>query len=356
MSKCEVATLGGGRGHSVLVEGLTYQMSSEYITSILGMRDSGGDTRFWIDNFDSPALGDFKKVMASLAPVYQREYVRELLNVRLLADGNNTEAAKLLKGRNVGNILLYWALENKGGNLQDAIDFTMRGFGIKGRILPLDLDKADLVYRTKNGKQFTGEDVIDNIHEHPEFDPTDPFVHYDLDKPAEINPEVANVLLNVSRIALAPGSLETSIIPIFLTRGVREVLRESRAIKTMVINLVTEPFASPYQTVTQFMDKIIDTAGEGIFNHAVVNTTHPPEAAGTQYAKRGQKFTELDYDKKSLEYRGIKIHESELLVFPEIPDYSFRVLQQDPEKLGRAVYNTFEPVRSGKIDFLPVLR
>ncbi len=353
MPKTEVVTIGGGRGHSVLVEGLTYQVNPENITAIVGMRDKGGDTGWWIENFGSPAVGDFKKIIAALAPSHRREKIKLWLNDRKNSNGHSSKAVEILQGRNYGNFGLVLAIE-RTGNLQTAIDEMMEVYGIEGRVLPLDFALTNLIAETKNGKKFIGEDVIDQKHLH-DFDPNDPFIRFSTQEEAEINPEAESTLLSATRIVQAPGSLETSIIPIYLTKGVKEVLKRSKATKTMVVNLVTEPFNSPYHTVTQFIDRVLDFSGEGIFTHAVVNTKHPDEDADTQYAKRGQSFTGLDYDRTELEYRGIKIQEAELLSFSETPDYSFKVLQQDPEKLGRAVMNTFEPVRFGRISFAPAV-
>ena len=105
----KVVILGGGTGTSTLVRGLK-QFPID-ISVIVSVCDDGKSTGKLREEFDIPAVGDLRKVLASMSDT-------EPLFEKLLEYRFNTTSD--LNGHTVGNLLLT-ALCNITGNMSDGI-------------------------------------------------------------------------------------------------------------------------------------------------------------------------------------------------------------------------------------------
>ena len=106
----KVVILGGGTGTSTLVRGL--KKFPVAITVVVSVCDDGKSTGILRQEFDIPAVGDLRKVLAALSetePLFEK-----LLEYRF--DTNSD-----LNGHAVGNLLLA-ALCNITGNISDGIN------------------------------------------------------------------------------------------------------------------------------------------------------------------------------------------------------------------------------------------
>ena len=121
----KVVILGGGTGTSTLVRGLKdFPVDLSVVVSVC---DDGSSTGKLREEFDIPAVGDLRKVIASLSdtePLFQ-----SLLEYRF-----NTSSD--LNGHPVGNLLLA-ALCNITGNISDGITSLSKVLNLKGKVLPL---------------------------------------------------------------------------------------------------------------------------------------------------------------------------------------------------------------------------
>ena len=60
------------------------------------------------------------------------------------------------------------------------------------------------------------------------------------------------------------GSLYTNVIPNLLVKGVAKAIKESKAFKVYVSNLMTEPGQTENFTLSDHIKTIIEHAGKGI--------------------------------------------------------------------------------------------
>ena len=102
-----VAVLGGGTGMSQLLRGLKKLPFD--ISAIVSVCDDGSSTGRLRKEFNTPAVGDIRKVLISLAE--NEDAVRRLLDYRF-----NTYSD--LNGHPLGNLLLIGAAETEG-NISD---------------------------------------------------------------------------------------------------------------------------------------------------------------------------------------------------------------------------------------------
>ena len=144
----KVVVLGGGTGLSVLLKGL-----KEFpldITAVVTVSDDGRSTGILREEFNIPAVGDLRNVLASLSK--EEPLVEELLQYRFKTYSD-------LNNHAIGNLLLT-ALYNITGNLTESLKSLGRILNIKGTVLPLTEDKAVLVAHTKDNETIVGESNI----------------------------------------------------------------------------------------------------------------------------------------------------------------------------------------------------
>jgi uncharacterized cofD-like protein len=130
-------------------------------------------------------------------------------------------------------------------------------------------------------------------------------------------PETLEAIANADLITLGPGSLYTSLITNLLVRGIPEAIAASSATRVYIGNLMTQANESLGLTASQHIEKILDHAGEQIFDYALINTAPILPATLDQYARFGQLPIEADLDRiRALGVEPITgnfVHEGEVL-------------------------------------------
>ena len=130
----KILTIGGGSGQYALLAGLR-ELSSVDMTAVVSMVDSGGSTGRLRDELGILPPGDVLKCILALSP--HRDIARTIFLKRFTAD-------RRLKGHNAGNMLLTM-LSRYTGSFPSGIQALAEILDVRGRILPVTIDKATLV-------------------------------------------------------------------------------------------------------------------------------------------------------------------------------------------------------------------
>lgn len=217
----KVVVLGGGTGMSTLLKGLK-QFPID-ITAIVSVCDDGKSTGRLREEFNTPAVGDIRKVIVSLAE--KDSVFGDVINYRFQTTSD-------LNGHTVGNLILT-ALSEITGNLSDAIESISKILKLKGRVLPLTEDCVTLMGKMEDGEIIEGEH---NITECPKKINE---VYY------KEEPVVCEASLKAIRkadlIILSMGSLYTSILPNLLCHDILKELEKSNSKIIYVSNMMTQP-------------------------------------------------------------------------------------------------------------------
>lgn len=217
----KVAVLGGGTGLSSLLKGL--KLFPVDISAIVSVCDDGKSTGKLREEFKTPAVGDIRKVITSLAET--EPLVEELMNYRFSTTSD-------LNGHAVGNLILT-AITNITGNMSEGITALSKVFNLKGKVIPLTEDNVVLM-----GKMADGE-VIEGEHNITEANKTIVDVFYK-DK-AKASESALNAIREADTIILSMGSLYTSIIPNLLCKDIIKEIDKSKAKIIYVCNIMTQP-------------------------------------------------------------------------------------------------------------------
>ncbi len=222
----KVVTIGGGTGSYVVLRGL-----KEFpldITAIVSMFDSGGSSGVLRDEFGVLPPGDVRRCLVALSVGERASILRDLFNYRF--NGGTS-----LNGHSFGNLLLV-ALGSIYGSDIEAIRKASELLDIKGKVLPVTLDKAELHAELYNGDTIVGETNIDI----PKHDGQIRIKKVYLKPDAAVYEESAKAIREADVIVIGPGDLYTSIVPNLLVKGVPEALVASKGKMVLVSNLMTK--------------------------------------------------------------------------------------------------------------------
>ena len=255
----KVVTIGGGTGSYVVLRGL-----KEYpldITAVVSMFDSGGSSGVLRDEFGVLPPGDVRRCLVALSDGKRAEILRELFNYRFENGGS-------LKGHSFGNLLLV-ALRSIYGNDIEAIRKASELLDIKGKVLPVTLDKSDLFAQLSNGETIKGETNIDI----PKHDGNIRIKKVYLEPEANVYQETADAIREADIIVIGPGDSYTSIIPNLLVQGVPEALAANKGKKVLVSNLMTKWGETNDLVASDIAKELLLYGGLKQFDYAICNTS-----------------------------------------------------------------------------------
>ena len=256
-----VVVIGGGTGSFVILSGLkNYPVE---LAAVVTVTDSGGSSGRLRSEFGFLPVGDIRQCLAALASENKHDYIRQLLLYRF-AKGRG------LTGHNLGNLILT-ALTEMTGSEPKAIEVASQIFRLRGEVLPVSLNKVDLVASYEDGTQIIGEHQIDE----PCHRGGKRLIKIATNKPAKIYTCVKQVLAQAEMVVLAPGDLYTSLLPNFIVKGVSEVLRQTKGSLVYIMNLMTRYAQTHGLTAADHLQEIEKYVGQRI-DKILVNQTPIP--------------------------------------------------------------------------------
>lgn len=270
-----IVTIGGGTGTFMLLSALKgYPVD---LTAIISMADDGGSTGLLRDQYGVLPPGDVRRALVALSE--SSDVMRDLFNYRFQGGG--------LQGHNFGNLFIS-ALEKVTGSFASALNEVSLILNINGEVVPVTLDDVRLCARLRDGKIIRGETNIDV----PKTPRSAPIEEVWLEPEARLNPSVKRVLRAADLIVLGPGDLYTSIIPNLLVSGMAKEIRESKAIKVYVCNLMTKKGETDGFTGEHFVEEIERYLGKGVLDYALFNNKKPSEEILRRYRREHAHFIE----------------------------------------------------------------
>lgn len=275
----KVVVLGGGTGMSVLLQGL--KKFPLDITAIVSVSDDGSSTGKLREEFNTPAVGDIRRVLISLSET--EPLVEKLFNYRF-------KTCSDLDGHTVGNLILTAAKEITG-NLSDGIEALSKVFNLKGKVVPLTEDNVVLMAKMDDGSIVEGEH---HITESPKkikevFYKEEPVV----------TPESIEAIKNSDAIILSMGSVYTSIIPNLITKEIINAIDNSSAKIMYVCNMVTQPGETEGFKVSDHINLLNSYLGKRKIEYVLANDKKIDENILKRYQTTEQK-DQVILDKENL--------------------------------------------------------
>lgn len=238
-----VVVIGGGTGLSNLLKGL--KNFTNNITAIVTVGDDGGSSGRLRQELGVLPPGDIRNCITALAD--EEQLVTELFRYRF-------DAGEGLEGHSFGNLFLTALCSVTDGDMLEAVRVASRVLNSCGQVLPATLSSVVLTADLADGRHIRGESQI------PEANGRIVRLRCEPDN-AEATPEAIQAIRSAELIVLGPGSLYTSVIPNLLIRGIPEAVRESRARKIYVCNVMTQQGETNNYSVADHVEALLTHAG-----------------------------------------------------------------------------------------------
>lgn len=267
-----IVVIGGGTGVSTVLSELKKVAN---VTAVVSMMDSGGSSGRLRNEHGILPPGDILKCISELLPEDEHSRkMRDLLNYRFRKGSG-------LTGHSLGNLLLTAAYDWEGSTAF-GIEALGKLLKLEGRVLPVTLNDVDLIAKLSDGSEVVGETNIDLRAENLQTK----IEYISLSRRAQLYSPAREAILQADLIVIGPGSLFTSILPNFLVEGLAEALKEARAPKIYVCNLVTDPTETEGYKASDFIEKVNEYLIEGErLDYVIVNDGPISEVAQRMYEK-----------------------------------------------------------------------
>ena len=270
----KIVRIGGGSSGYTLLRSL--KAHPVEITAVVNMFDSGGSTGVLRDEFGILPPGDVRRALAALADGEHSEILRSLFNFRFKENGS-------VSGHSFGNLFLT-ALTAIYGSDIEAIRKASEVLHVKGRVLPVSLDMSHIHAILEDGTEIVGETNIDI----PKHDGSKRIARVFLEPAAVGFTEALEAVRDADVVLIGPGDLYTSLIPNLLVKGMPEALKESKAKKAVVCNLMTKWGETHGFTATDMVKELLVYSGLDRFDVAICNTEPVSEKLIQAYEEHKQ--------------------------------------------------------------------
>lgn len=285
----KIVVLGGGTGLNNILKGLKYY--TDNITAIVTVSDYGENSSDSRRILATLPLEDVKESIISLAS--DEEAMRGIIELKF-------ESGRL-QALSFGDIFLL-AMNEYAKDFTKSIEKTKDILNMTGKVLPVTLEEIKICAELEDGT------VIDNKSEIPDTVNSRTskisrvFINPYNCKPA---PGVIESIMEADAIVIAPGSLYTNIIPNLLVKGVTKAIKESKAFKIYVSNLMTEPGQTYNYSLSDHINAINNHTGGNIIDYCIYDTGEIVPEYVRKYNMQGYELIEQDIQK--VKNQGIKL-------------------------------------------------
>ncbi len=269
----KIVVIGGGTGTFSVLSGL--KQFTDNITAIVTMADSGGSAKKERDQWGLLPSSDIRKSLIALADISTKDslLLRKLFEYRY-------DEGKGIKGMTFGNLFLI-ALTKILKSQEKAIEKAGKILGIKGKVLPVTLDKVDLVAVYEDKSKVIGEHFIDEPKHNGKIRITN---LYTVPK-ATITPQVKKAILESDLIIIGPGGFYTTILANFVIGGLTEALLQSKAKKIFILNLMTEYGQTYNFKASTFLKEFNKYFPVKYLDYILINSAKIPKKVIAKYKK-----------------------------------------------------------------------
>src|SRR3954447_11218995 len=270
LRELNVGCFGGGTGLPSLLGGLKFNPWLA-LNAVVTMFDSGGSSGQLRDQLGVLPPGDVLKCALALAR--NEGEARRVLLSRL----PTLEHHARLGGHTGGNLLLSM-MEQYSGDFLAAVDGLRVLLGCKGKVWPVSVEPASVCAEYGDGSVTRGEVEVDAGQSSGRF-----VRRIWLEPPVAIHPGVATAIAAFDAVIIGPGSFYTSLMPIFLVRGVAEALAQMDGPVILIANLLTEGRGMAGFTAADEVSRIEEAIRRRV-DVVIANTQWPSPHALGRYA------------------------------------------------------------------------
>lgn len=252
----KIVVIGGGSGLNTVLRGL--KNYTDNITAIVTVSDYGETPTDSRKALEVLPLNDIKESLIALS---QNEYEMDcLLNCKFKTGR--------LQDLSFSDIY-FLAMNQESGNFAKSIEEAGCVLNITGKVLPVTLEPISICAELEDGQVIENREKIPEVVSNSGNKISRIYISPTNTKPS---PGVLEAISEADAIVIGPGSLYTNVIPNLLVKGIAKAIKESKAIKVYVSNLMTEMGQTDEYTLSDHIKAIIDYIGENIIDYCIYDT------------------------------------------------------------------------------------
>ncbi len=325
----KIVTIGGGTGAPIITQALLLA-GYKNLSCIAASMDSGGKTGIIrSDERDQViAISDLLRTLISLiGSTNHQKNIKAFTELVSFTDGRQ---------RNLGYTIYYALLEMYHDDFIKVQEHLEKLLSIKfdGTVIPVTTDPSNICFETKNGTVFLGEHELDK-----QSMSKNSIVDLWLDPDVPATPQAMEAIRSADFLIYCPGSLYGSIISNFLPVGIKEALKNSKAQKILITNLVTnrnqthrftpEKYIKVFKKYTD-LEKPIDIFITPNITQKAFEKRFPRVAKA--YALEHAHFLSwTENELKNVQTKAIKVLTSDIISITQ----KLNRLRHDPKKLAK---------------------
>lgn len=309
----KIVAIGGGTGLNSVLKGL--KKYTDNLTAIVTVSDYGEIIPESRRILKTMPLDDIKESIVALAN--NEEAMEQFMNYEF-SEGS-------LKDLSLGDISLL-GMKNFSGEFAKSVKQAGEIFKITGNVLPVTLEPINICAELEDGTVIESRDKIPEIVNMKTSKISRIFIN---PTNCKVAPGVLDAIQEADAIVIGPGSLYTNVIPNLLVQGVAKAVRESKAFKIYVSNLMTEQGQTDNYTLSDHIKAIIDHAGKGVIDYCIYDTGELIPEYIRKYNMKGQDLVEIDTAKAKEE--GI------YLMQREISHVEDDLIRHNPEAIAASI-------------------
>ena len=277
----KVVIIGGGQGLNTVIEG--FKKYTNNITAIVTMSDYGNIPTASRRALDSLPLKDIKDSIIAMSD--KEDIMRKLINWNFKNER--------LKGLNFGDIYLT-AMNEMYSNISEAILKSTEVLNITGRVMPVTLDEITICAELTDGTTIKQKDRIPEIVTEKVESINRIYISPSNCRPS---PGVIEAIDDADVIIVGPGSLYTNVLPNLLVKNVSKAIKDSKALKFYISNIMTEPGQTDNYTLSDHIKAIQEHVGPGVIEYCLADTGEVVPEYIRKYNKEGSDIVEIDSKK-----------------------------------------------------------
>ena len=281
----KVVAIGGGAGLNSVLKGL--KNYTDNITAIVTVSDYGEPKTESRKMLDTLPLDDVKESIIALSS--DEGAMEKLMNFKF----NSGKLSNLSFSD-----MYFLAMNTLYNDFTESVKESQNIFNMTGKVLPVTLEEIKICAELEDGTVIESKDKIPELINDTTSKISRIFITPSNCKPA---PGVIEAIVEADAIVIGPGSLYTNVIPNLLVKGVAKAIKESKAFKIYVSNLMTEPGQTDNYTLSEHIKAINEHVGKGVIQYCIYDTGEIMPEYIRKYNMEGSELVEQDVSKVKVE-------------------------------------------------------
>ena len=309
----KIVVIGGGNGINNILRGLKNYTNN--LTAIVPVSSYGRPSSISIQELKLHPVEDIKNSVIALSS--STEEMEKVIDY--------TFDEGKLKNLSFGDLYLYVS-QKIFGDFTSSVKKTSNILSMVGQVLPVTLDEMNICAELQDGTVIKEKNQIKEIVSNKitkinrvYLNPTN----------CRTAPGVLEAIKDADAIVIGPGSLYTNVIPNLLIKNVSKTIKESKALKIYISNIMTEPGQTDDYDVSDHIQSIIDHSGNGIIDFCISDVGEIVPEYVRKYNLLGSDVVNIDTSK----IREKKVQ----LIKGELASIENEHIIHDPEKTAKLI-------------------